>query len=120
MPGPLTLELGQRKRRKRPPVEGNGMRLPRFAIPRLVAPNMPNGHNTLTLDLWLEVKVINDRGRPIADERCQLCLADGSIMEQKTGADGLVRFNDIPLFLDQNYPWEDVFQPAFSLPDILE
>ena len=34
--------------------------------------------------------------------------------------DGLVRFEDLPLFPDQNYPRPDIFQPAFQLPDILE
>ena len=113
-------QLVERHSRKKPPNDGTGKARPHFALRRLVAPSLPSFRNTLKLAFWVEVKLMNDRDKPIAKERAILYLADGTSIELKTDDNGTVRFDNLPMFLDQNYPAEDVLTPAVQFPDILE
>lgn len=112
----------ERIRRKRPPNraqdEAAGACL--VPTPRLVAATTADTQNTLVLGLWVEVQVVNDRGKPLPGERCILWNADGTKIEKKTNADGVVWFDNLPYFFDEDLSQEDINRPAFQLPDILE
>jgi hypothetical protein len=114
--------VADRIRRKRPPSSAQDEVAAACLVPtpRLVAATTADTQNTLVLGLWVEVQVVNDRGKPLAGERSILWNADGTKIEKKTNTDGVVWFDNLPYFFDEDLSQEDINQPAFQLPDILE
>lgn len=112
----------ERVRRRKPPTSAHDEEAKACLVPtpRLVAATTDNTQNTLVLGLWVEVLVVNDRGKPLADERCILWNADGSTIEKKTNSEGVVWFDNLPYYFDEDLSQEDITRPAFQLPDILE
>jgi hypothetical protein len=91
-----------------------------WGIPRqhLVVPNVPSSHNTLTA--WTELRLLSTHGKPIAKERCQLFRADGVIIETRTDANGVARFDNLPLVPKEGGSPDDTLHPGIIFPDILE
>ena len=84
----------------------------------LVAPNHGN-HNTVTFTTWVEVRVVNDLGNPLKNERCVLWAAEGDKRSGRTDEDGVIKFYDLP-YLALGCANADLTRPALELPDILE
>lgn len=87
---------------------------------RLVAPVTSKEFNLIALTTWFELRLVSARSKPLADEKCQLFDPSGKIIEKKTDADGVVRFDGLPLLPPAKADWRDCSHPAVVFPDILE
>src|SRR6185369_4984429 len=88
---------------------------------RLVAPSMKlSTHNTLSFASWVEIELTSSHVKPISDERCQLFTAKGKIIEKRTNAEGVARFDRLPYIPPKGTPAEDTTRPAVVFPDIVE
>jgi hypothetical protein len=120
MSSPISTDEAERRERHRPKLMwSEALRSGRELKLSYFAPN-ESDFNTLHLTLSAEARITNDRGRPLANERCILWLADGTKREARTDGNGVVRFDGLPLLCDLRSPAADIDRPALQLPDVLE
>jgi hypothetical protein len=111
-----------RSKRRLPPTGANPP-VPEFDYtksPAPLAPSQAGSFNTLRLGTWLEIQLLTSHGAKIAHEKVQLFSPDGSIITKTTNAQGVARFEHLPLIPPAGTNWVDTRAPAIVIPDILE
>jgi hypothetical protein len=117
-------DIAARAIRKKP---GTGSSIPPAEVAlrpsrlRLVAPAFTSTKNTIRFVTWVEVRLVNDRGMPIANEKALLYRGDGEVVDATTDRNGVARFDNLPLLFDDlSVRREDMERPAVFFPNILE